>query len=60
MFGSAKGLKVKHFNDVDECIDDEINEWLESNPQATIIDIKFSASGTVDEWCTDVLVIYRT
>lgn len=59
MYGSAKGLKVKHFTDVDECIDDDINVWLESNGQAIIIDIKFSASGTVDEWCTDVLVIYR-
>ncbi len=74
-FGKARGLKVVAFhsdNDrSDQVIEDEINEWLENNPEAEVLDIKFQhaiASGAVDAkgdlaaypaWNHSALIIYR-
>lgn len=40
-------------------IEHDINSWLKSNPELEIIDIKFSASATSDDWGSDALIIYR-
>lgn len=40
-------------------IDTAINAWLERNPDAEVIDIKFSTSATRDDWSADALIIYR-
>lgn len=40
-------------------IEKDINNWLNSHPDVEVIDIKFSASATQDEWGSDALIIYR-
>lgn len=55
--GVAYSIGVKQISS--DWIDGEINQWLEDNADVEIIDIKFSASATKDDWGTDALIIYR-
>lgn len=55
--GVAGALAVKQI--IGEDLTDKINNWLESNPDLEVIDIKFSTSATNDSWSTDALIIYR-
>lgn len=40
-------------------IDKDVNAWLENNPDVEVLDIKFAASATNDDWGSDALIIYR-
>lgn len=55
--GTAKSISVKQISG--DFIENEINDWLNKNPETEVIDIKFSASATDDNWGSDVLIIYR-
>ena len=56
-FGVAGMLAVKQISGDD--IETKVNTWLSENGDAEVIDIKFSASATRDDWGTDALIIYR-
>ena len=40
-------------------IQPEINVWLQNNADVEVLDIKFSASATGDDWGNNALIIYR-
>mgnify|MGYP006946494800 CR=1 FL=1 len=40
-------------------VDGDINRWLELNPDVEIIDIKFAANATSEDWNSEALIIYR-
>lgn len=56
--GKARNIRVKQIvgNTVD--VQREINTWLAVNQNLEVIDIKFVASATHDEWGNDALIIY--
>ena len=58
MLGVAGNIRVYQISS-DHYVHDEINSWMRRNPKAIVLDIKFSTSGTHDEWGTDALIIYR-
>lgn len=55
--GVAGNLAVAHIEGGN--IEKEMNKWLSNNPDTEVIDIKFAASATTDDWGTDALIIYR-
>ncbi len=55
--GVAGTIAVKQISG--DAIDAKMNEWLMINADVEVIDIKFSASATADDWGTDALIIYR-
>lgn len=55
--GVAGTIAVKQISG--DFIAEDINKWLEENADVVVIDIKFSASATSDEWGVDALIIYR-
>jgi hypothetical protein len=55
--GLASVIRTKQISG--EFIEGKLNTWLEENPDVEVIDIKFSASATHEDWATDVLIIYR-
>lgn len=40
-------------------IQPEINTWLQNNADVEVLEIKFSASATSDDWGNNALIIYR-
>jgi len=50
----AFAIRVAHISS-EGLIDDKLNDWLVSNSNALVIDIKFST----DENVSDALIIYR-
>lgn len=56
--GVAASIAVKQFG-ADGDIDEKVNQWLSANQNIEVIDIKFSASATCENWGTDALIIYR-
>lgn len=57
--GVAGTIKTEHLQ-TDGDMSGPINTWLTQNPEAEVIDIKFSASQISGSWGTDALIIYRT
>ncbi|MCM3411490.1 hypothetical protein [Metabacillus litoralis] len=55
--GKAGTIAVVQISGTD--IENGVNLWLESHPEVEVIDIKFSASATHEDWGSDALVIYR-
>lgn len=55
--GVAGTLSVVQIGGTD--IEDDINSWLEENADVEVIDIKFSASATQENWGVDALIIFR-
>lgn len=53
----AGEIKVKQI--LGENLEKGINNWLAENPFSEIVDIKFSASATSEDWGTDALIIYK-
>ncbi len=56
-YGVAGGIAVKQVGG--NVIDKDVNAWLEKNPDVDVLDIKFAASATNDDWGSDALIIYR-
>ncbi len=58
-------MKVKLFQDIDiDSLEKKINDWLESNPDITIIDIRFSSTAhaglmKVCNYLDKVIVLYK-
>ncbi|WP_102706987.1 hypothetical protein [Terribacillus saccharophilus] len=55
--GVAGSIGVKQFSGV--AVDQDINKWLDENPDVEVLDIKFAASASHEDWETDALIIYR-
>lgn len=55
--GKASSIGVFQFSG--EVIHDEVNNWLEENPDVEVIDIRFTASATATDWATDAFIIFR-
>lgn len=58
MLGKAKSIKTYHVP-CDSDLGNKINQWLEGNAEAIVLDIKFSSSATNEQWGTDALIIYK-
>lgn len=54
--GVAGTLAVAYFG-ID--VENQVNEWLQKNPELEIIDIRFGSSATADDFGTDAFIIYR-
>jgi hypothetical protein len=55
--GSANTIGVKQFGG--GVVDSDINRWFKDHPKLEIIDIKYAASSTNEDWAVDALVIYK-
>ncbi|UOQ85667.1 hypothetical protein [Gracilibacillus salinarum] len=55
--GVAASIRTKQISG--EFIEGRVNQWLEENADTEVIDIKFAASATHEDWATDALIIYR-
>jgi hypothetical protein len=55
--GVAAAIAVKQISGGH--IDEDINKWLQENPDVEVIEIKFVSSATSDDWGVDALIIYR-
>lgn len=58
MLGVAGNIRTEHII-TDGFIADKINEWMQKNEKAIVLDIKFSTSANSEEYATEVLIIYR-
>ncbi|WP_409509187.1 hypothetical protein ACK2WG_16965 [Bacillus spizizenii] len=55
--GCAKTIGVKQFGV--GVVDTEMNRFLEDHPNLEILDIKYSASSTPEDWAVDAHIVYR-
>ncbi|MFB1098195.1 hypothetical protein [Terribacillus sp. JSM ZJ617] len=55
--GCANSIGVKQFGG--GVIDAEMNRWFNDHPDLEILDIKYAASSTPEDWAVDALIIYR-
>ena len=58
MLGVAGNIRTEHII-TDSFISDRINEWMQNNPKAIVLDIKFSTSANDEGYSTEALIIYR-
>ncbi|MEC0282342.1 hypothetical protein [Terribacillus saccharophilus] len=55
--GIANTIGVKQFGG--GVVDNEMNRWFSDHPDLEILDIKYAASSTPEDWAVDALIIYR-